>query len=116
MAGSRLRAAREKIRLRWTALIAVGSTIKPPPGPRANVSTADSRSSVGAWRRRLVTSSPNLGAIFSIARHTPSKSSETGVQNARHPPETGCDLFEKLQPFAADFRFESAEPGNVASR
>jgi hypothetical protein len=59
--------------------------------------------------------SKSRGHILNRAPY-PSKSSETGVQNACHPPETGRYFFEQLQPFAADFRFESAEPGNVSSR
>src|SRR5262249_31084811 len=53
--------------------------------------------------------------VFNRAPYS-DKSFKAGVQNARYPAETGRDLFEQLQPFAADFRFECAEPGNVASR
>jgi hypothetical protein len=51
-------------------MIAVGSTIKPPPGRCPNGATADSISSLRSWNGIDVSSSPTLTAAPSISRHT----------------------------------------------
>jgi hypothetical protein len=45
----------------------------------------------------------------------PGKSSEGRIRDTCHPLETGRNLFQQLQPFPPDFRFECAEAGNVGA-
>src|SRR5262245_7233904 len=45
----------------------------------------------------------------------PGKSLEGRIRNTCHPLETGRNLFQQLQPFPPDFRFECAEAGNVGA-
>src|SRR5262249_41335383 len=78
----------------------------------------NSRFAIVGWSLEMknVDIEPKSGRhVFNRAPYA-GKSFKARVQNAHYPAETGRDLFEQLQPFAADFRLECAEPGNVASR
>src|SRR2546425_12159578 len=109
MAGRPPRAAEEIIRFRWTGIESgryhnqASSRLLRKPG--------NSRFEIvgGSLERKILDLESKSGRhVFNRAPY-PGKSFKAKVQNARYPAETGRDLFEQLQPFAADFRLECAE-------
>ena len=86
---------------------ALGVTIRPPFGARANAATARSISAASRTSTGL-TSIPSDGATAWIAANWPAPAAYGRIAKYGHSRHARRDLLEQLQPFAAQAVFERA--------
>src|SRR5205814_3069366 len=100
------------INSRWTAANPLEVTIRPQVDPRANAVTSRSIS-LASRRSSGLNSTPNEGATDWIEANWPIPAGIVASRRTAARVTSRRDLFEQLQPFAADAVFGRGKPGGI---